>query len=140
MADLQQAMGEVVRAERRRQHLTLKDLAERAAISGPYLGEVERGKKYPSALVLERLAQALETDVAAILELAAVVLRGEKSPRRVDAIGFALPKGATASPRALVDQLVDLLAPEDIAMLGEMGAFLHARRTVGLAQPQDDDE
>jgi hypothetical protein len=86
------------------------------------------------------LAQALETDVAAILELAAMVLRGEKSPQPVNAIGFPLPARATASPRALVDQLVDLLAPEDIAMLGEMGAFLHARRTVGLAQPQNDEK
>src|SRR5579859_8082000 len=106
MAGIQHAMGEVLRAERRRQQVTLKAVAERAAISVPYLGEVERGKKYPSALVLERLAQALESDVPAILELAAAALRGDQPPRRIEAIGFALPARATASPRALVDQIV----------------------------------
>jgi transcriptional regulator with XRE-family HTH domain len=139
MADLQQAMGEVLRAERRRQQLTLKELAERAAISVPYLGEVERGKKYPSALVVERLAQALEIDVAAILELAAVALRRGEPGRRIDAIGFALPARGKASPRALVDHIVDLLDQEDVVMLGEMGAFLAARRQSGRA-PQVTEE
>lgn len=128
MADLQQAMGDVIRAERRRQQLTLKELAARAAISVPYLGEVERGKKYPSALVLERIAQALEIEVAEILELAAGRLRGDQTPRRIEAIGFALPPRGRVAPRALVNQIVDLLEPEDVAMLGEMGAFLAARR------------
>ena len=133
--DLQQALGGVLRTERRRQQVTLKVLAERAAISMPYLGELERGKKYPSALVLERIAQALEIDVAAILELAAVALRrGEPRPR-IGAIGFALPARGKGSQRALVDQIVDLLAPEDVVMLGEMGAFLAARRQSVRAQP-----
>lgn len=140
MADLQQAIGEVIRVERRRQQLTLRELAERAAMSVPYLGEVERGKKYPSALVLERLAHALEIDVAAILESAAAELRGEKPSRRIDAIGFALPPRGKGSPRALVDQIVDLLEPEDVAMLGEMGAFLAARRKVALTGRQGEDE
>ncbi|HLZ07960.1 MAG TPA: helix-turn-helix transcriptional regulator [Chloroflexota bacterium] len=135
MAGIQHAMGEVLRAERRRQQVTLKALAERAAISVPYLGEVERGKKYPSALVLERLAQALEIDVAAILELAALALRGEEPRRRIDAVGFALPVRGTGSPRALVDQIVDLLDPDDVTMLGEMGAFLAARRQLGRTHP-----
>src|SRR5438045_9333328 len=102
MPDLQEAMGKVIRAERRRQQLPLKELAERSAISVPYLGEVERGKKYPSALVLERLAQALEIEAAAFLEAAAAELRGDRPLPRIDAIGFALPTLTRTSPRALL--------------------------------------
>ena len=55
MADLQETMGTVIRRERRQRGLTLKQLAERAMLSVVYIGELERGKKYPSAVVLERL-------------------------------------------------------------------------------------
>lgn len=53
MADLQATLGAVIRKERRHRRRTMAWLAERAAISLVYLGEIERGKKYPSALVLE---------------------------------------------------------------------------------------
>ena len=43
MADLQETVGQVIRRERKERHLTLKELADRAALSEVYLGEVERG-------------------------------------------------------------------------------------------------
>ena len=52
MADLQQIVGTVVRRERQARRLTMKELAARSSVSEVYLGEIERGKKYPSALVL----------------------------------------------------------------------------------------
>src|SRR5512146_3481315 len=48
MDDLQAAVGAVIRQERRARGLTLKELATRAIIPVVYLGEIERGKKYPS--------------------------------------------------------------------------------------------
>jgi hypothetical protein len=95
----------------------------------PYLGEIERGKKYPSAPVLERLA-ALEVPVADRLERTAAALRGVTPPRHLEAIGFPLPV-RTGSPRALVEQVVELLAPDDVAMLG---ALLAARRQRARAE------
>lgn len=91
MDDLQAAVGAVVRQERRARGLTLKELAERAIVSVVYLGEIERGKKYPSPVVLERLAFALDLATPDLLELIAFTLRGEE--RVVTrAIGFAAPK------------------------------------------------
>ena len=86
MAELQETLGTVIRRERQELGLTLKELAERSALSVVYLGEIERGKKYPSALVLERLAQALGVDVPDLLEMVAIQLRGERQP--VLTIGF----------------------------------------------------
>ncbi|HEU5440171.1 MAG TPA: helix-turn-helix transcriptional regulator [Ktedonobacterales bacterium] len=109
MADLQQTMGATLRRERRALGLTLKELAERAALSVVYLGEIERGKKYPSALVIERLAAALELTVPDLLERVAEDLRGVEQP--VMAIGFALPGTAHTSriPHGNGGRILDML-------------------------------
>jgi len=96
MADLQQTMGAAIRRLRRERELTLKELAERSILSVVYLGEIERGKKYPSALVLERLASALDLNVPDLLEQVADELRGVEQPTM--AIGFALPARQPARP------------------------------------------
>lgn len=98
MDDLQAAVGTVVRRERRERGLTLKQLAARAILSVVYLGEIERGKKYPSPVTLERLADALELSTPDLLELIALELRGETltvAPR--GAFGFTHPRAETTT-------------------------------------------
>lgn len=128
MADLQETMGTVIRRERHERRLTLKALAEKSALSVVYLGELERGKKYPSAMVLERLAEALELGVPDLLELVADELRGLRQPSITNAIGFTLPNRAGMAPRVAVKRIVNLLAPEDVATMADLGAFFIARR------------
>ncbi len=129
MVDLQETMGLVVRRERRAQGLTLKELAARSALSVVYLGEVERGKKYPSALVLERLAEALGLTIADLLEAVADTLRGPDpdAARTTQAIGFTLP-GQKAAPHATVRRMVQMLGPEEAATMADLAAFFIARR------------
>jgi transcriptional regulator with XRE-family HTH domain len=70
-------------------------LAERAALSLIYLGEIERGKKYPSAPVLERLAWALDMPLPALLQSIAVALSPEGQQQQLpDAVGGPLPGDA----------------------------------------------
>ncbi len=78
--DLQSTVGAVIRRERRKRRLSRRALAERAAVSTVYLGEVERGQKYPSARVLEGLAAALELETPDLLGLVATALRGVTEP------------------------------------------------------------
>jgi transcriptional regulator with XRE-family HTH domain len=122
-------MGAVIRRERRERGLTLKALAERSALSVVYLGEIERGKKYPSAQVLEQLAKALELDLAELLELVADELRGMTLPSTTSAMGFTLPRAGDPAPRATVRRLVQMLEPHEAATMAELGAFFLARRT-----------
>lgn len=128
MADLQETMGAVIRRERHERGLTLRELAERAALSVVYVGELERGRKYPSAMVLERLAEALDLGVADVLELVAEELRGVPQPV-TNAIGFVMPTHAGEVPRIAVRRIVNLLEPEEVATMAGLGAFFIARRT-----------
>nr|WP_202515667.1 MULTISPECIES: helix-turn-helix transcriptional regulator [unclassified Streptomyces] len=63
-------VGDVLRRERLAQERTLKDVAEAARISMPYLSEVERGRKEASSEVLAAAARALGFGLADLLSLA----------------------------------------------------------------------
>ncbi|MFF7140337.1 MULTISPECIES: helix-turn-helix domain-containing protein [Streptomyces] len=63
-------VGEVLRRERLAQERTLKDVAETARISMPYLSELERGRKEASSEVLAAAARALGFGLADLLSLA----------------------------------------------------------------------
>ena len=134
MADLQEMTGTVIRRERRERQLTMKELAARAVLSEVYLSEIERGKKYPSALVLERLAEALGLEVADLLEFVAEALREAAHPSVTRAIGFAMPDRGAAPPRVAVKRLAQALGPEDVTMMAELGAFFMARRSGGTVE------
>lgn len=128
MGDLVTTMGTVIRRARQERSVTVKALAGRAGLSVVYLGEIERGKKYPSAPVLERLAVALGLDLADLLELVADGLRADATTERTDAIGFALPARGPVTPRVTVKRLVGLLEPDEVTTMAELGAFFLARR------------
>lgn len=53
------ALGEFIRSQRRLAKLSLRDLAERARVSNPYLSQIERGMHAPSVRVLNSIAHAL---------------------------------------------------------------------------------
>ncbi len=53
------SLGEFIAAQRRSARLTLRQLAEQSGISNPYLSQIERGLRRPSAEVLQQLSKAL---------------------------------------------------------------------------------
>ena len=53
-------LGEFIRDQRRVGHLSLRKLSEMAGISNPYLSQIERGLRKPSAEILQQIARALE--------------------------------------------------------------------------------
>ncbi|WP_225096060.1 helix-turn-helix domain-containing protein [Streptomyces sp. CoH27] len=75
-------VGEVLRRERRAQDRTLKDVADAARISLPYLSEVERGRKEASSEVLAAAAHALGLGLGDLLSLAYGELTRRTSPHR----------------------------------------------------------
>jgi len=64
-----EALGEVLRAERMRRGLTLRELSGRARISLGYISEVERGQKEASSELLASLCEALEIGLGTVLRV-----------------------------------------------------------------------
>jgi transcriptional regulator with XRE-family HTH domain len=52
-------LGEFIRDQRRNARLSLRKLSELAGISNPYLSQIERGLRKPSAEILQAIARAL---------------------------------------------------------------------------------
>lgn len=52
-------LGEYIREQRNSAHISLRQLAKAADISNPYLSQVERGLRKPSAEILARIASGL---------------------------------------------------------------------------------
>lgn len=54
------SLGDYLREQRQSARLSLRQLSELAGISNPYLSQIERGLKRPSAEILQQLAKGLE--------------------------------------------------------------------------------
>ncbi|MEV4635993.1 helix-turn-helix transcriptional regulator [Actinoplanes sp. NPDC049548] len=74
--DLPQDIGSFIRDLRQTAKISLRQLADRAGVSNPYLSQIERGLRKPSAEVLQQLASALRVSTPAMY-LRAGLLDGE---------------------------------------------------------------
>ncbi|WP_233559152.1 helix-turn-helix domain-containing protein [Micromonospora radicis] len=68
MSLLRRVIGAVLRRERQRQGRTLREVAQAAGVSVPYLSEVERGRKEASSEVLAAVCRALDLYLSDLLE------------------------------------------------------------------------
>ena len=98
-------VGDVLRRERLAQERRLKDVAEAARISMPYLSEIERGRKEASSEVLAAAAHALGLGLADLLglaqdELARIAQARRATPQTQLAQTQLAPRSAAPYPRA----------------------------------------
>jgi transcriptional regulator with XRE-family HTH domain len=68
-----ESLGEYLREQRESSRLSLRQLAEQAGVSNPYLSQIERGLRRPSAEVLQQLAQALRISAQQLYLRAGIV-------------------------------------------------------------------
>lgn len=80
------AVGSFIREQRERANLSLRRLAERAGVSNPYLSQIERGIRNPSAEILKRLSRALEISAETLYSRAGLIEEGPTAPSVVEAI------------------------------------------------------
>ena len=67
------SLGEFIAAQRRAAELSLRQLAEQAGVSNPYLSKIERGLRRPSAEVLQQLAKALRVSAETLYVRAGIL-------------------------------------------------------------------
>lgn len=66
-------LGEYIREQRRQAELSLRKLADLAQVSDPYLSQIERGLKRPSAEILQQIARALEVSAESLYVRAGIL-------------------------------------------------------------------
>jgi transcriptional regulator with XRE-family HTH domain len=70
-------LGDYLREQRRHAELSLRQLADLTGVSNPYLSQIERGLRKPSAEVLNQLAKALRVSAEALYVRAGLLDQSE---------------------------------------------------------------
>jgi transcriptional regulator with XRE-family HTH domain len=71
------ALGEIIRRQRELGEMSMRQFAELAGISNPYLSQIERGLRAPSEHVLDGIANALKVSANALYEQAGISVPGD---------------------------------------------------------------
>jgi transcriptional regulator with XRE-family HTH domain len=66
-------LGEFLREQRRQARLSLRQLAAAAGVSNPYLSQIERGLRKPSAEILQQIAKGLRISAEALYVQAGIL-------------------------------------------------------------------
>ncbi len=78
MAPAHRSLGEIIRQQRELAELSMRQFAELAGISNPYLSQIERGLRAPSEHVVDGIAKALQLSADALYEQAGMTPPGEE--------------------------------------------------------------
>ena len=98
-------LGEIIRHQRELAEMSMRQFADLAGISNPYLSQIERGLRAPSEHVLEGIAGALKVSADALYRQAGMSPPGEEPENTavLDAIGA--DKRLTARQRAALREV-----------------------------------
>ena len=78
-------IGSFIKAQREAAQVSVRQLAEKAGVSNPYLSQIERGLRKPSADVLKQIAKALRVS-AEVLYVQAGILEPSEPSEVCDAV------------------------------------------------------
>ncbi|GAA4609456.1 helix-turn-helix transcriptional regulator [Actinoallomurus liliacearum] len=67
------SIGEYIREQRERAKVSLRQLAEATGVSNPYLSQIERGLRKPSAEILQQIAKGLRISAEALYVQAGIL-------------------------------------------------------------------
>jgi transcriptional regulator with XRE-family HTH domain len=73
MANNLNSIGDYIRQQREQAKISLRQLAEQAGVSNPYLSQVERGLRKPSADILQQIAKGLRISAEALYVQAGIL-------------------------------------------------------------------
>lgn len=85
-APIDREMGSFIRQQRERANLSLRRLATKAGISNPYLSQIERGLRKPSAEILKSIARGLSIQAESLYAKAGLIEDGTTPPTVIESI------------------------------------------------------
>lgn len=123
------SLGEYIREQRRNAQYSLRQLAEVAGVSNPYLSQIERGLRKPSAEILQQIAKALRISAETLYVQAGILEERQEEGLELRAAILADPLISEQQKQALL-AVYDAFLKEnqDVRKPGEEGQADH--RTV----------
>jgi transcriptional regulator with XRE-family HTH domain len=107
-------LGEAIRRQRELNEVSMRQFAQMAGISNPYLSQIERGLREPSERVVDSIARSLEMSVDALYEAA----------------GIDIPEDDEQPPARIAIEAASELTPRQRrALLDVYDAFVRVNRT-----------
>jgi len=79
-------LGDFIRDQRRDSNVSLRQLAKLAGVSNPYLSQIERGLRKPSAEILQQIAKALRISAEALYVQAGILEQRDGGGQVADAL------------------------------------------------------
>jgi transcriptional regulator with XRE-family HTH domain len=73
VADLGRDIGEYIKQQRNNAKISLRQLSKLAGVSNPYLSQIERGLRKPSAEILQQIAKGLRISAEALYVQAGIL-------------------------------------------------------------------
>jgi transcriptional regulator with XRE-family HTH domain len=113
-------LGDYLREQRQSARLSLRQLSELAGVSNPYLSQIERGLKKPSAEILQQLAKGLEVSAESLYVRAGIL-----DERHGDA---SASHGAALDTRAVIGADPQLTDRQKAALLDIYDSFVGAEK------------
>ncbi|MFD3513581.1 helix-turn-helix domain-containing protein [Streptomyces sp. NPDC058657] len=107
-------LGEYLREQRRTAQLSLRQLADAAGVSNPYLSQIERGLRKPSADILQQLAKALRISAETLYVQAGILDEKDREELETRAVILADPSISERQKQVLL-QIYESFRKENAA-------------------------
>ncbi|GAA2003023.1 helix-turn-helix transcriptional regulator [Nakamurella flavida] len=108
---LRNALGETLREARTQQNRTLRDVSTAANVSLGYLSEVERGRKEASSELLASICDALDLQLAEVLDTVSRTIRTEMAAASAKSAVTANSSKLGLDPARRLDPALRIVMP-----------------------------
>lgn len=127
------SIGEYIREQRKQAKISVRQLAQAAGVSNPYLSQIERGLRRPSAEILQQIAKGLRISAEA-LYVQAGILEDREADSGVPSSILGDPHLSERQKQVLID-IYESFRKENAAQEGEPAT---AGTAAAVAAPDDD--
>jgi len=117
--DLPRDIGGFIRDLRRNAKISLRQLADQAGVSNPYLSQVERGLRKPSAEVLQQLASALRVSTPVMYLRAGLLDALDAKEGQGVLAAIAADPDLTVSQKQSLSQIYETFRRENVRAAAE---------------------
>jgi transcriptional regulator with XRE-family HTH domain len=118
------SIGEYIREQREQAKISMRQLAQSAGVSNPYLSQIERGLRKPSADILQQIAKGLRISAEA-LYVQAGILEDRPADSGVRSALLADPELAERQKQVLIE-IYESFRRENAATAADTGADTEA--------------